>query len=393
MYFTNSSGQLTESVEQISILPAGGAVANQGRHTVSFPADIYNGVLQVTTPDGLILSSRPLGISYDDGSNTVFIATLTNSTGVLVSSNQIVYPNAFAADFKADLVMTYRRGGFECDLVFRTQPPTSDACGLDPANSTLQLVTEFFDTQDPAETPCGDDEWFGLQDETLKFGKMTMTHGKAFVVNSSNSQLPSAKRKTSVFKSWLHLSGRTFLIEQVPLPYIADDLGTLPLTASVQKPEARSQKFASNDRQMPLAHKLVSDTNQILIASADLNKQPGVVLDYNEIDSGQTDYTFASGQTYFIGGWVSVSGTTTFGGGAVLKFPEDGSGSLGCTTIVCSNSAYSPTVFTSEDDNSVGDTLPWSTGSPPGGKLLIVYLIMEIPMNWIIADFITPERR
>ena len=101
--------------------------------------DSYNGVLEVVTPDGRQLKSRPLGISYDDGSNTVFIATLTNSIGVLVSSNQIVYPNAFAADFKADLVMKYRRGGFECDLVFRTQPAPSDAYGLDPANSTLIL--------------------------------------------------------------------------------------------------------------------------------------------------------------------------------------------------------------------------------------------------------------
>ncbi|HEX9046951.1 MAG TPA: hypothetical protein VF988_07975, partial [Verrucomicrobiae bacterium] len=77
--YTNTSGQLSESKEQITILPGGGAEAVQGRHKVRFPADIYNGVLQVMTPDGRTLSSRPLAVSYDDGSNTVFIATLTNS--------------------------------------------------------------------------------------------------------------------------------------------------------------------------------------------------------------------------------------------------------------------------------------------------------------------------
>src|ERR1035437_1222330 len=139
------NGQWMESKEQITILPTGGAAAVQGRHKVYFPADIYNGVLEVVTPDGRHLKSRPLGVSYDDGSNTVFIATLKHSQGWLTSSNTVTYRDAFTG-FKADLVCTYRRGGFECDLVFRQQPPTPDQYGLDNSSSTLQLVTEFFNT-------------------------------------------------------------------------------------------------------------------------------------------------------------------------------------------------------------------------------------------------------
>jgi len=41
------------------------------------------------------LKSRPLGVSYDDGSNTVFIATLKDSVGFLTSSNQVTYRDAF----------------------------------------------------------------------------------------------------------------------------------------------------------------------------------------------------------------------------------------------------------------------------------------------------------
>ena len=81
-------------------------------------------------------------MSYDDGSNTVFIATLKSAQGYLTSSNQVTYRDAFTG-FKADLVCTYRRGGFECDLVFRQQPPTPGDFGLDDTFSTLQLVTEF----------------------------------------------------------------------------------------------------------------------------------------------------------------------------------------------------------------------------------------------------------
>jgi hypothetical protein len=136
MNYTNNSGQWVESKEQITVLPGGGAAATQGRHQVYFPADIYNGVVEVVTPDGRHLKSRPLGISYDDGSNTVWIAQLKHSIGWLTRSNQVTYPDAFT-DFRADLVCTYRRGGFESDVVFRQQPPTPDQYGLNNANSKL----------------------------------------------------------------------------------------------------------------------------------------------------------------------------------------------------------------------------------------------------------------
>src|SRR5258706_13096771 len=43
------NGQWTESKEQITLLPSGGASATQGQHKVYFPSDIYNGVLEVVT--------------------------------------------------------------------------------------------------------------------------------------------------------------------------------------------------------------------------------------------------------------------------------------------------------------------------------------------------------
>ena len=218
MNYTNNTGQWVESCEQISILPQGGAVAVQGRHKVYFPADIYNGVIVVITPDGRELRSRPVGVSYDDGSQTAWIAQLKHSIGWLTSSNQVVYRDAFT-DFKADLVCTYRRGGFESDLVFREQPPTPDQYGLDNSSSTIELVTEFFNTPEPGKIPGQYDEWLGLQDNTLKFGSMRMGAGKAFAVNlpdpqnqKTNSVLPKNNAPVHVYKSWLHLQGRTFLV-------------------------------------------------------------------------------------------------------------------------------------------------------------------------------------
>jgi len=232
MNYTNTSGQLAESREQITVLPDGTAAGTQGRHRLYCPADIYNGVLTVITPDGRQLQSRPLCVTYDDGRNAVIIGVLSNSIGWLTASNQMTYRNCFSG-INADLVVNYRRGGVECDLVFRSKPAAPNVYGLSDPESTIQLVTEFFNTQDPQQIPSAYDEWYGLQDETLKFGKMTMGQGKSFAVQATDSGsswvswFPSIG-SAPVFKSWLHLSGRTFLVEQVPLNYIADDLNMLP---------------------------------------------------------------------------------------------------------------------------------------------------------------------
>jgi hypothetical protein len=208
--YTNSARQWIEAKEQIDPLPQGGAAALQGRHQVYFPPDIYDGVLEVVTSDGRHLRSRPLGVSYDDGKNMAWIGALKHSTGMLVGSNKVVYPDAFTG-LNADLVCTYRRSGFECDLVFRTRPASPASYGLAPGDSTLQLFTEFFNTQEPEQIPSVEDEWFGSQDTTLKFGSLTMGRGKAFA-NSETSSAPSLAQvapvgtlSSPVFKTCAHL--------------------------------------------------------------------------------------------------------------------------------------------------------------------------------------------
>src|SRR5882724_4359741 len=54
------NGEWLESSETIAIQPQGGAAATQGQHQVYFPYDIYDGVIELVTPDGKHLKSRPL---------------------------------------------------------------------------------------------------------------------------------------------------------------------------------------------------------------------------------------------------------------------------------------------------------------------------------------------
>lgn len=372
--YQNAYGQWTPSQPVISILPQGGGAATQGLHQVFFPGDIGNGVLKIVTPDGRVLQSRPLGVTYDDGKSTVFIGLLTNSAGWLTASNQVTYKDCFTG-IHADLVCTYRLSGFECDLVFRAQPPAPNAYGLSDDESTVQLVTEFFNTQDPQQIRSAFDDWFGLLDQTLKFGKMTMAQGKAFASQLPGSPKPTANSPTPVYKSWLHLGGRTFLIEEVPLVYLTDELDALPLSASIA-PTSRNTMMADSrlplsKRLLPPARQSTSDTSQIQIASADLNKQPGVVLDYNVVDYTTGDFTFYSANTYYVSGGFNFSGNLTIQGDCVLKFPEDGSGgiSLGANTIVCPSDPTLPSMLTSVNDDSVGEPISGvSTGSPAVGS-------------------------
>jgi len=373
MNFTNAYGQWQESKEEITLLPTGGAAATQGRHKVYFPADIYNGVLEVVTPDGRHLKSRPLGVTYDDGSNTVFIATLKHAQGYLTSSNQVTYRDAFEG-IKADLVATYRRSGFECDLVFRQQPPTPEQYGLDSDSSTLQMITEFFNTADPEQIPATSDEWYGLQDSTLKFGKLTMKQGKAFAIKSTNA-IPhnlEARAQNPVYKRWLKLENRKFLIEELPLAGLAEDLNALPLTASIQKPATSNLKFATNKRQFPPAHEFTTDTNQILLASAAIDREPGVVLDYTTVDSDQSSFTFQASETYLVIGPVILGNgaedesSLIFQGGATIKFTANAGNGISFDYLDANYETDQdhPVILTSKDDNSVGEVISDSNGQP-----------------------------
>jgi hypothetical protein len=162
----------------------------------------------------------------------------------------------------------------------------------------------------------------------------------------------------------MHLDGRTFLIEELPLIDLVQELNLLPTPANSFTSINTKTRIASNQLRMPSSHEIIHDTKPIQIASVDLIKQPGVVLDYNEINYDQTDYTFASGVTYYVTGWLNMYGTTTFEKGAVLKF---NGGTLNIDesgTIVCPASGEAPVCFTSVNDDSVGEVIPGSSGVP-----------------------------
>jgi hypothetical protein len=343
------NGQWVASTEDISIQPDGTAAAVNGQHQAYFPADIYGGVIKLVTPDGQVLQSQPVGLSYDDGKNTVLIAVLTNSIGQLLGTNQVIYPNAFAG-LNADLLYTYTKAGFEQDVVLHEQPPAPATLGLDPDTAKVQVLTEFLNSPTPRTTESVLNQNDGLTDTTLTFGTMQMSRGKAFAIGetSRNDGVP-------VYKSWEQLQGRNFLVESVPVSNLATELEQLPVSANTVLNGQHLPKVASRDFVPPI-HLAKAGTKPLQLAKTDLNRKPGVVLDYFTVNAATTNFTFQGDTTYLISGADYFYGSLTFEGGTVLKYDSKNSSSsinVYCP-IVCKTSEYRPAVFTYCNDDTVG---------------------------------------
>jgi len=361
-------GQWVESQEQIEIDPAGGAKANRGQHQAHFPYNIYDGVIETVTPDGEHLQSRPIGISYFDGTNSVMIAELTNSAGqLLASGNQVIYTNAFT-DFAADLLVTYRKSGLECDLVLRERPPSPTEYGLS-TNSRLELFTEFFNTPDPIYGAATFNPHNGLPDTTtLNFGSMKMIQGKAFTTGNDNG----ASIDVPVSKTWMHAQQRTFLVEELPVQEVEPQLRQLPAPSGQNA--STLGRHATASRQLPPQRLASLNTNVVRMAKADLPRNPGFVLDYNLVLS-QTNFTFQADTTYFLSDPVNLSGTTTIEGNTVIKCVTNLGPSLNILgTVNCQTAPYRPAVITSSQDNTVGETIPGVANTNYNGDLSPFFL-------------------
>jgi alpha-tubulin suppressor-like RCC1 family protein len=362
--FRDPTGQWTPSKEEIDILPDGSAAATNGQHQAYFPADIYNGAIKLVTPDGLQLQSQPVGLSYDDGTQTVLIAELTNSIGQLVGPNQIIYTNAFIG-IDADLLYTYTKAGFEQDVILDAQPPPPESYGLNPQTARLQLVTEFFNPPQPTVTTAQLPEQAGLAliDSTLDFGEMEMGRGRAFLLGTS-----AEGSQVMVGKQWLSVNGRHFLVEEVPVAAIGNQLSQLP-TLQTSALKANSLLNVVSAKRLLPPPRFVKSTHPrpMQVARAGIPRR-GFLLDYQTINGTLTNYTFQGDTTYYISGGLTLLGTNvTFEGGTVIKYSRGVGLSLSTSPVPAINwqaSAYRPVIFTAMDDDSVGESISGSTGNP-----------------------------
>jgi hypothetical protein len=317
----------------------------------------------------------------------------------------VLYADAFD-DVTADVRLVYRLASFEADVILRDRRlPDPERWGLDPRTTRLQVWTEFL------EAPAGTRETVVLRaepdirlrqamaepdftDQRLDFGAMQIGEGRAFAVGKELASA-AALEAVPVGKEWTTARDeagqeRTFLIESVELPALQPLLDALPSagaslpstnraarTAAVRRPASSrttllAQLPKAARRSAALAPPTSAQTHQLAqlarsAAASALSRRPGVVLDYSmELSIGQTNFTFHGDVTYYVTASCYFSNVVVEGG-TVIKFANAGSpriyvrGPLDCRT-----SAWRPAVFTAQDDDSVGEILPESSGQPSG---------------------------
>jgi hypothetical protein len=336
--------------------------------------NITNAVTTVTA-DGITLSSTPVAIAlYDAASgNSLVIGVVTNCTGALVSSNQVVYANAFSG-VSADVYYTVKRGTFDQDVVLTGRLNPEDY-GF-PTNTTrIQILTEFYQPDKPEKirhplyvekneavrnqmvTP-------DLMDETLDFGQLVFGHGKAYTSATPNGA------GTPVAKEYKTISGRTFLIETVRYKSIRKELESLPASnvaagSTKLQPHNQSGKaYAAIPRPGSGVTATTASKSRSLLA---LNRRAGVVIDYVTIYGSFGDAAVFKGDTTYIVDYPAYyEGALTIEGGAVIKYMNPVYSSAGPSSgpawiqidnsLTCDTSAYRPAIFTATDDNTVGET-------------------------------------
>jgi hypothetical protein len=301
-----------------------------------------------------------------------------------VAGNQVLYEDAFT-DVHIDVHYTCRRICIEQDVILRERPPLPAEFGLDPRTTRLQVYTEFLSPPKPVTRLERRRRADGSEavDENLDFGVMGMGRGKAFRLNRRGPY-----EDVPVQKSFRKLEGRDFLIEEVPLSEVANELEVL------QTPEAASLPSATNAIKQTASLRLplppAPQTARLGTAPPMLAVQwtppaQGFVMDYNcELKGDTNTVTLQGDTTYFVSGPYNVSGPLTIEGGAVIKYTNNAAVYAGAYIaanggVICQTSPYRMAVFTSQDDDSVGEFVPGSTGNPTVRRSLDLFTLGTKP--------------
>lgn len=399
LHFQNERGEWEEAQEQIEILPNNaGAAAMKGQHKVIFPPEITAGLIELQTPEGKWLRSRVWGLAYFDAATgeSVLLAEVKESEGQLVGDNVVNYPDAFT-DLRADVRYTYTRAKFEQDVVLREEPPSPEQLGLNPETTRLQVLTEFVEAPQPTKARK---QTGGLTDETLGFGVMSIGAGKAFEATETEK----FGKPVPVVKEWGMIEGRAFLIEGAAYKKIVEAIRKLPAGsqykgAQLERRGKGGNTLAGLKKYLPkqYAKTLPAPASAIKrMAQVTPRTEAGLVMDYVTLNATYTNYVFQGDTTYYISGATLLKGNTVVEGGTVIKFNSTGDGYIELlddgSTVDCRTAPYRPAVFTSKNDNTVGETISGSTGNPsqiPTAALFSVYTATEFRLRNIRASYLT----
>ncbi|HTI70775.1 MAG TPA: hypothetical protein VMF06_12470 [Candidatus Limnocylindria bacterium] len=412
--YLDHSGHWRQSVPEFELIE-GAAIAWRGSTRLTLSANPNSAIsMRIGLPDGRVMSGRVHGLAlYDPQTGqSILIAEIKDAQGIEMTPNQILYPDCFDG-IKASLRYTYTLEGVEQDVILNESLPSFASLGFHPQapeNVTLEAWTEFVESPTPRIQSVLRKGVVGGQpvaviDQQIDFGSLVMGAGRSFLTGSEEESL------ALVSKQWIETSDndgqtRRFLVESVPLEQVHGPLQALPGNgegASTRHSVESSRLEALNS--LPRANagqtqaclhalrtlesavaamRLLEDSgNQAAathkaggeMAGLDGGKEwealrlagkPGLVIDFSTIGGSLTNYLFKGDTTYFISSALTTYGTnTTIEGGCVIKYTNAPATALTVKTpLSWAGSLYRPVVLCGSDDNSCGDKITGSTGTP-----------------------------
>ncbi|MBN9692293.1 MAG: hypothetical protein J0M24_18760 [Verrucomicrobia bacterium] len=383
LHYRDEQGQWQETVAEFVAVPDG-FVAARGPHQVALSTELtVPGAVTVVTADGQTLRSSPALLALTDrvSGESVLLAEVQPSRAEQIGPGTVLYANVLDS-VPADLRTVYTAAGFECDLILREPLPDPGQYGLNPDTTDVEVYTEFFGSRPTAvevrEVPVGERE--SAADAQLTFGPMVMDRGRAFILPGERDS-----REVPVRKSWEQREGREFLIERTAYRDLEPLLRELPEASAPTSPIRQRSRNVQRTAQLSIPSRVGvtpswrrTEAGRLVAMNATSSPRagvaknqssvPGVVLDYTLVNSS-TNQTFGSLTTYYVSGLVNLSTSVTFQAGTVIKYAKTNSPSLKVlagTAITWLGAPYRPVVLTGYDDNSVGEMLAGSTGSPSG---------------------------
>jgi Bacterial TSP3 repeat len=302
----------TATIERKIKIVSSGAIADFGPHHVGFSSSLNTPwAVDMVMADGQRLRSHILGLAYYDPvtGQSALIANLKDCQGELLSTNQVLYRNAFDGA-SADVVYTYTENSLEQDIVLRRQLPAPQKFNL-PNEVRLAVLTEFLSPPIPRKVSSALDLKAknqaanvqgeeSLPDELILFNTMRIGPGKAFTLGDSSVEIP-------VGKSWQKLEGRDFLIESTPFLLLKEQLDKLPPESASIAPRKR-QTIEQALLQAPAPNGTGRAAKPFLMAQGPLQKT-GVVLDYLIVSSHLLNIDFGDLQGNKVG-FAAIGQTT-----------------------------------------------------------------------------------
>lgn len=343
-----------------------GFLAVQGAMKVFLQPNLnVENAVHVVSVDGQHFECSPVFVALRDGQGqSVVVAAVQDAQGRLVAPNVVQYDAALDSGLDAAIRYSYTRQGLEQDLLLfdPLHQLVPEAYGLDSASCFVELWSEFITSPEAQVIPLQNDgQW---DDVTINYGSAHIAQGKAF--STQNEELA-----IRVQKRYGDIDGRRWLVEMVPYasaqPLFENANQGASLPAKKGKiPQTAKRKAVKTDRelvaQVPGRRRAAKSASvnsrpvRSLMASAAVTR-PSFVLDFQLFNTTNlTNMRFQSDRTYHIAGAVTLSGTTVWEAGSVLKYTNSAKVKV-TGPVNFLGEFWRPVIMTSIDDCSVGEVV------------------------------------